>query len=67
MIGGEPKALLYRGSWRRVLRVEEAWRVDDGWWRSPEVHRTYLRLALEGGTLLTVFQDPEGAWWLQRY
>ena len=67
LMGGEPKAVLHRGAWRRVLRVEEVWRVQDGWWRPPEVRRTYFRLSLEQGPVLTVYQDGEGRWWAQRY
>jgi hypothetical protein len=65
---GVPRALSLRGRWRRVLRVEEVWRVDDGWWRPEPVRRTYFRVALEEGLLVTLFLDQEeGGWWSQRY
>jgi hypothetical protein len=42
--------------------------VEDGWWRPRPVHRTYFRLALEDGQLLTVYLDhADGRWWQQRY
>lgn len=65
---GVPRALSLRGRWRRVQRVEEVWRVDDGWWRPRPVRRTYFRVALEEGQLVTLFLDQEeGGWWSQRY
>jgi hypothetical protein len=58
----------FRGRWRAVARIEEVWRVDDGWWRQNPVRRTYFRLALDDGRALTAYLDQvEGGWWLQRY
>lgn len=65
---GAPSAVELRGRWREVARVEEVWRVDDGWWRPLPVRRTYFRLALDGGRPLTVYLDAgDGAWRAQRY
>ena len=65
---GAPREVLVRGSWRRCARVEEVWRIEEGWWRPKPVRRTYFRLALEDGPLLTVYlDDNEGGWWSQRY
>ncbi|HKF76871.1 MAG TPA: hypothetical protein VKF59_12065 [Candidatus Dormibacteraeota bacterium] len=48
--------------------VEDVWRVDDGWWRPSPVARTYFRVLLEGGLVLTLYRDDlEGTWWAQRY
>jgi hypothetical protein len=66
--GGMPQAVQFRGSWRSVARTEEVWRVDDGWWRPDHVARTYFRLDLGDGLVLTVYRDDEeGTWWIQRY
>ncbi|MBJ7613930.1 MAG: hypothetical protein JF924_16595 [Candidatus Dormibacteraeota bacterium] len=66
--GGVPGEVLWRGSWRVCSRVEEVWRVEDGWWRPRPVRRTYFRLALEDGQPLTVYLDHiDGRWWQQRY
>jgi hypothetical protein len=66
--GGVPSDVLWRGSWRVCSRVEEVWRVEDGWWRPKPVRRTYFRLALGDGQLLTVYLDHvDGRWWSQRY
>ena len=65
---GVPSEVLIRGEWRRCARVEEVWRVEDGWWRQTPVRRTYFRLALEDGLLVTVYLDHTGGgWWQQRY
>ena len=65
---GVPGEVLWRGFWRVCSRVEEVWRVEDGWWRPRPVRRTYFRLALEDGQLLTVYLDHvDGLWWQQRY
>jgi len=65
---GVPSAVLQRGGWRRVDRVDEVWRVDDGWWRPAPVARTYFRVALEGGSVVTLYRDDvAGTWWGQRY
>ena len=63
-----PEAVRQRGRWRRIERIAEVWRVDDGWWRLSPVARTYFRVELEGGHLLTLYRDDEkGTWWTQRY
>lgn len=63
-----PWEVQIRGQWRRIERVEDVWRVDDDWWREPPLARTYLRVALEGGHVVTVFRDDvQGSWWAQRY
>ena len=68
---GRPAALRdpRRGGWRPVERVEEVWRLEDGWWRERGLLvRTYFRLLLAGGDLVTVYQEGNGPnWWLQRY
>jgi hypothetical protein len=65
---GVPTEVLIRGEWRRCARVEEVWRVEDGWWRPNPVRRTYFRLGLEDGLLVTVYLDHTGGgWWQQRY
>jgi hypothetical protein len=66
--GGIPSEVLLRGIWRRCSRVEEVWRVEDGWWRPRPVRRTYFRLALEDGLPATLYLDHiDGRWWTQRY
>ncbi|MGH7911222.1 MAG: hypothetical protein ACREOV_05835 [Candidatus Dormibacteraceae bacterium] len=57
-----------RGRWRMIERVEEVWRVEDGWWRDRAVARTYFRLLLADGHVATVYRDGASpSWWMQRY
>jgi hypothetical protein len=66
--GGVPGRVRLGGRWRGVAHVDEVWRIDDGWWRPDPVARTYFRLALEDGRVVTVYRDDaEGTWWAQRY
>ena len=65
---GVPSEVLIRGEWRRCARIEEVWRVEDGWWRPKPIRRTYFRVALEDSLLATVYLDHAGGgWWQQRY
>lgn len=57
-----------RASWVRVESVEEVWRVAEAWWREEPQARTYYRLVLADGRLLTLFHDDaRGCWSEQRY
>jgi len=53
---------------RTVGRVEdilESWLIDDEWWRQ-QISRSYLKLLLEGGKRVVVFQDLlTGLWFMQ--
>lgn len=65
---GVPTVVRRNARWRPVERVEDVWRIDDGWWRAAPVSRTYFRLALDGGDVVTLYHDHVGdGWWAQRY
>jgi hypothetical protein len=52
---------------RCVTSIQDAG-VDDEWWRDTPLSRMYYQLQLEGGRVVTVYQDLIGdEWWLQRY
>ena len=52
---------------RRVVRVQDRWRIDDAWWRETPIARLYYVVELEGETLLTVYHDLAAkAWFEQR-
>jgi len=52
----------------RVESVEEVWRVAEAWWREAPQRRTYYRLLLADGRLLTLFHDGRrDTWHEQRY
>ncbi len=62
---GLPAALEWKGRRIRVQAIQECWRIDDEWWRSP-VSRRYVRLLLDGGAMVTVYHDlEEGRWYTQ--
>ncbi len=64
---GEPKAVLLRGRYLRVIGLRDSWRIDDEWWRD-EISRRYFIADLEGGRQLTLYYDLlEDAWFGQPY
>jgi hypothetical protein len=65
---GRPVALIdNRGGRVEIARIEEAWRIDDEWWREP-VQRHYYRVMLACGSVRTIYHDiPADAWYEQRY
>ncbi|GAB4325044.1 MAG: hypothetical protein Kow0010_07340 [Dehalococcoidia bacterium] len=65
--GGSPRAVLWRGRYRRVAAIADTWRIDDEWWRT-EIARRYYAVDLEGGGRLTLYHDLlEDAWYAQPY
>jgi hypothetical protein len=64
---GEPKAMLWRRVFRRVVAIHDTWRIDDEWWRD-EIARRYFVAEMEGGRRLTVYHDlVADAWYAQPY
>ena len=64
---GMPRAVLRRKQRLRVEAVLDVWRIDDEWWRD-EISRRYFQVALENGSVRTIYQDlVSGAWYEQRY
>jgi hypothetical protein len=58
---------LVEGGRQRVLKIEDAWDVDDEWWRE-RIARRYYRVRLEDGAVRTVYRDEGGdEWFAQRY
>lgn len=52
---------------RLVAEILDAWRIDDEWWRKQPVSRIYYRVALEDGTITSLFKDlTSGQWRRQR-
>lgn len=68
--GGAPAQMYYRGRWRRVARLVDAWREPAAWWAdsiSPRtLERTYYRLVLDDCRPCLVFHTAEGSWYLDR-
>lgn len=64
---GDPLSITLNHTRKRVVRVQNTWRIDDEWWRE-EVSRRYCELQLENGSIVTVFRDlVSGKWYRQRY
>ena len=67
-ITGEPR-LVHRGRWtesREVLQIVDRWRIDDEWWRERPIARLYYTLLLEGGLVLTVYNDLHTSTWYEQ-
>ncbi len=68
---GLPGAVVRGGEVLPVACVEDVWRVAEAWWREESVARTYMRLLMADGRLLTVFHDDArtsaDGWYEQRY
>ena len=68
---GIPVAVLRGQRLRSVTRVQERWRVIEGWWRDGALTRTYARLVLDDGRVMTLFHDDTcpstDGWYEQRY
>lgn len=62
-----PRAVRRGDTWKRVMAVQDVWRIDDEWWREP-ICRRYFQVELVGGELCTIFHDLHNdAWYVQRY
>jgi hypothetical protein len=49
-------ARIDRRQFTAVETIMDRWRIDDEWWRK-EVSRMYYQLVLDGGQVVTIFQD----------
>ena len=68
---GLPCAVVLRDHLVTAERIEEVWRLSEAWWREDPIARTYVRLLLDDGRLVTLFHDdtcpPGDGWYEQRY
>jgi hypothetical protein len=63
----QPALLVERGRRRPIAQIQDAWRIDDEWWRDP-INRRYYRVVLDDGSLRTLFHDPaDDRWYEQPY
>jgi hypothetical protein len=52
---------------RRVMYLRDEWRVEEGWWTSDPIRRTYYDLVLDDGRNAVVYRDRRrGRWYAQR-
>lgn len=64
--GGEPTAVKM-ASWRKVLNIDDRWRIDDEWWRSNPISRLYYAVRFASGQRLVIFKDLIGGKWYRQY
>jgi hypothetical protein len=70
---GQPVAVTLSGRRLRatrvsVLQVQDAWRIDDEWWRERPVSRVYYEVALEDGRTPIVYRNlVTDGWFKQAY
>ena len=65
---GEPPAVMVGSSWLPVTRVRRPWLLDQMWWRSKPVIRTYYQVVPEDGPPITMFLDlTSGQWFRQEF
>ena len=57
-----------RRTGRKVLLIEDRWRIKDEWWRGPdeEIERMYFSVRLENGHAAVVYQDLKTGCWYQQ-
>ncbi|CAN5746466.1 hypothetical protein BH23CHL5_BH23CHL5_11610 [soil metagenome] len=55
------------GTRQEIVDIEDTWCIDDEWWREP-IQRRYYRVALETGSVHTMYFDQVvGTWHEQGY
>ena len=65
---GRPVSVTLSGRRLRVVAVQDAWRIDDEWWRERPVSRLYWQVALEDGRVVTLYRDLlQKSWWHQHF
>jgi len=63
--GGFPVTLSLRRLPQASCMVEDAWRLDDEWWRMG-IARRYFRVLITGGLRLVVYHDlVHNQWYAQ--
>ncbi len=62
---GEPESVRVNRRWQRVERIDDRWTFDL-WWLPRPVTRSYYRIDLGEGRLLTLFHDRRGERWYRQ-
>ena len=62
---GEPESVRVNKHWQRVIRLDDHWTFDL-WWLPQPVTRSYYRIDLGEGKLLTLFRDQRGERWYRQ-
>ena len=65
---GTPLQLKFGSAWQEVDMARQPWRIDQHWWREPEISRMYFRVAPQDRPPLTIYHDLiSGEWFRQEY
>ena len=51
---------------RRIVAVQDHWRIDDEWWREHAIAREYYELLLDDGSLLVAYHDLVADTWFEQ-
>ena len=62
---GLPLTLREHNHTHEIERVQDAWQIDDEWWREP-ISRRYLQVILRDGAMRTLFQDRIANRWFEQ-
>ena len=65
---GVPRALRWRCRTHRVIRIDNHWRVAEGWWKGAErIERDFWKLVTDSGLLLVIYHDRcRGGWFMHQ-
>lgn len=50
-----------------ITGILNRWRIDDEWWRSGPVSRSYFSVMLASGQQMTIYKDLITEKWLRQY
>lgn len=65
---GRPTAVEKGNARLAVASIEDAWRVEEEWWRNSPIVRGYFEVILENGRRMILFHDQVGdRWYSQRH
>lgn len=64
---GSPVAIKLKQR-RKIIGVEDCWRIDDEWWRSEPVSRMYYAVILDSGRKMILSKNLiDNKWYQQSY
>ena len=50
-----------------MASIEDAWRIEDEWWRGKPVTRTYFEVLTTDGRRLVLFLDHTARRWFKQH
>jgi hypothetical protein len=61
---GLPCSLVWRRQVHHVTRIDNHWRVDEGWWKEEgHIGRDYWKLVTDSDLLVVIYYDLYRAGW----